>query len=128
MGEENGKDFVGINVFASAVQGAEAVRVAIRGEAGVVAACDHRFTQRGYVRLDRFRVKARKKWVVLAMNLPVRNPRLGEQSGQAPARRAEHGIHYEAPPRSTHAVQANRRFQPVEMRTAKVRHLDRRAT
>ena len=64
--QQDGVDLVRIDEVAVLVGRANAVRIAVRAEAGLAAVGHHRLAQRANVRLNRLRIDARKQRVGIA--------------------------------------------------------------
>ena len=63
IAQEDGKNLVGINELARAVDRADAIRVAVGGEARIVPPGNHRGAELSYVWLDGLRIEAREERV-----------------------------------------------------------------
>ncbi len=96
MPQQNRKNLVRRHKVAVAVDGADAIGVAVQRESRIVLSCSHRLAQGFHVRLDRFGVHAAEKGIARAANLVRLDPMPVKQFAQQSAPGAVHRIDYKA--------------------------------
>ncbi len=124
MPEQNRKNLVRRDERAVAVDRADAVRVAIEREACVIAAIDHRPTQRLNVRLDRLGIHAAEKRIARAANFGRLDAVTAEKLAQQSAARSVHRIDHVAEFRRLQPVPIDERIERIEIRRANVERMN----
>ena len=119
------ENLVRIDELARAVNGADAVGIAVRGKAGVEIAFHHRAAQALHVRFDGLRIQAGEKRIVLRVNFAEGNSRLAEQARNAAAARSIHRIDHEPLAGGADLVQIDQLLEPFEIGSGEVNEFNR---
>ncbi len=108
------------------IDGADAVRIAIRNQPRIALLRDHRSLCRLDMRQNRLRVDPRKRRIDLVADLDKRNPRPGEDARNHAASRAVHHINQELVSARLDRLQVDKLFQRREILWPKVNLFDGR--
>ena len=124
MPEQDGKNLVRGDEGAVAIDGADAVGVAIEAETGVVFAIDHGAAQGGDVRFDGFGIHPAEEWVAGGANFFAGHVVAAEKFGEQAAAGAVHGIDDETKFGIANAGPVDEAGESFEIRSAHVERLD----
>ena len=122
--DEQGENLVRIDERAVAIDGADAVAVAVGAEAGVVFSGAHGLAQRVDVRLDGFGMDAAEARIARAANFVAGDAVAAEKFEEQAGGGAVHGVGDEAKFGVANALPVDEFFDGVEIRSARIERLN----
>src|SRR5579872_1621518 len=122
--DEQRENLMWIDEAAVAIDRANAVAVAVGGEANVVFAAQHGLPQRIDVRLDRLRMRAAKKRIARPSDFVARNAVAFENLGQNAGGGAVHRVGDVAEFRFSQAIPIDKLFDGFDVRRAGIERLN----
>src|SRR5580704_12798518 len=121
--DEEREDLVRIDERTVAIDGADAIAVAVRAKACVIFSRENRLTQRCDVRLYGFRMRAAEKGIARAADFVAGDAVASKEIGEQSRRGAVHGVGEEAKLALAQTVPVDQLLDSVEVRSARIEGL-----